>query len=232
MYTFRLYIIFSPQETPHKWHTRNVASAARVTQLGSRRFGASRPNQTTPDKTTSRHRSAAQRERSHRVQNHPQTRRHAQNELVPRAKQAHGEATLRTRQKEEACGAVGWLVGYLRLGMLSRDARGCAGCGKAHLLSLKDKVVVMCGSRTAISRRMKEMLKPRLLVDYDDQLPPERSHQACERAQAAHISRPSANYRRIFACQTRPVFVALRCYCCCILARQLPALAGSRQQRR
>ena len=56
--------------------------------------------------------------------------------------------------------------------MLCGDGVGCAECLRAHLRGQNDKLVVMCGGRTAISWRLKEKKKPRLLVGFEDQLPP------------------------------------------------------------
>ena len=56
--------------------------------------------------------------------------------------------------------------------MLCGDGVGYAGCVRAHLHCQNDKVLVMCGGRTAISQRVKEKMKPRLLVDEEDKLPP------------------------------------------------------------
>ena len=67
--------------------------------------------------------------------------------------------------------------------MLCGDGVGCAGCVRAHLYCQNDKVVVMCGGRTAISRRVQEKKKPRLLVDVEDQLLP-KPMSKCLRARA------------------------------------------------
>ena len=63
-------------------------------------------------------------------------------------------------------------MGRVRCGVACGDGAVCAGCVRAHLHCQNDKVVVMCGGRTAISRSVKEEKKPRLLVDVEDQLPP------------------------------------------------------------
>ena len=73
--------------------------------------------------------------------------------------------------------------GCQRCGMLCGDVVGCAGCVRAHLYCQNDKVVVMCGGRTAISRRVQEKKKPRLLVDVEDQLLP-KPMSKCLRARA------------------------------------------------
>ena len=63
-------------------------------------------------------------------------------------------------------------MGRVRCGVACGDGAVCAGCVRAHLHCQNDKVVVMCGGRTAISWRLKEKKKPRLLVGLEDQLPP------------------------------------------------------------
>ena len=66
------------------------------------------------------------------------------------------------------CGAVEALVCCLSRGMLSRDGMWWAGCNGAHLRGLSRDFVVMQEGRTAISRRLSLVRKPRLVVEDGD----------------------------------------------------------------
>ena len=78
------------------------------------------------------------------------------------------EKALRMPIPTVYCGAEEELGGSLRVGMLSRDAMGWAGCDAAHLAGVSRKIAFMQEGTSAISQRPFCMRKHRLVVEDGD----------------------------------------------------------------